>query len=227
MSQGADADARAEPDSAQPVGQGDYVVQPGDCIESIAAANGFHWQTLWDLGENAELKRLRKPNVLLPGDRVTIPEPRQRIETRATDTHHPFVLRGVPSRLRLRFVDDRQQPRAGLAFTLTIDDVKRRGALDGDGALDVPISPFAMEGLIELESDDGPETYALKIGQLDPQSALSGIVGRLRNLGFACDLDNADELRWAIMRFQQANDIDVTGAMDGRTLAALMDRHES
>ena len=62
-----------------------YTVKQGDCFMSIAAANGFLWDILWNHGDNATLKQLRKdPNVLFPGDTIVIPDKTQRIESAAT-----------------------------------------------------------------------------------------------------------------------------------------------
>src|SRR5262249_17842677 len=105
----------------RPVGKGDYVVQSGDCMESIAYEHGFLAKTLWNLPENAELRNHREPNVLLPGDRVTIPPIRLREEDRPTDQRHRFRLLGPPCQFRLRFLDDKQQPRSGVPYVLTID----------------------------------------------------------------------------------------------------------
>ena len=62
-------------------------------MESIAFEQGFFWKALWDLAENAELKQRREPNVLLPGDRVTIPAIQLRQENVATETDDSFFMR--------------------------------------------------------------------------------------------------------------------------------------
>ena len=213
----------------QPVGQGNYQVQPGDCMESIAAATGFLWQTLWNLPENAELKSKRKPNLLLPGDQVTIPEVRIHEESCATDQLHQFKLAAKPSRLQLRFLDDKQQPRSGIAYALTIDGKTTNGTLDGSGSLSVPIAPNASEGSITLQTQPDPETYPLSFGHLDPDSSATGIRGRLNNLGFSCasDGDWDADLQKALKRFQLANDLQPTGQLDDQTSQLLIGRHQS
>jgi hypothetical protein len=212
-----------------PVGQGNYQVQPGDCMASIAHQYGFTWQTLWNLPANAELKRQRQPNLLLPGDYVTIPAIRLREESRPTDQLHKFQVVGQSCRLRLRFLDDKKQPRTGVAYVLTIDGKTTRGTLDGAGSLNVPIPADASQGSILLQTGPDPEIYPLNLGHLDPDSSPTGIRGRLNNMGFSCASDgNWDaDLQAAIKRFQIANDIPPTGELDDQTRQALKEGHQS
>lgn len=198
-------------------------------MASIAHQHGFTWQTLWNLPANAELKRQRQPNVLLPGDQVTIPPIRLREESRPTDQLHKFQLAGQSCQLKLRFLDDKKQPRSGVAYTLTIDGKTTSGTLDGAGSLNVPIPPDASQGNILLQTEPDPETYPLNFGHLDPDSLPTGIRGRLNNLGFSCasDGDVDADLQAAIKRFQIANDIPPTGELDDRTRQALKQGHQS
>ena len=95
------------PDAANegPVGQGDYIVRQGDCIDSIADHFGHLPATIWNHPSNAELKSIRKnPNVLLPGDRLTVPKRRPKEEPGETELRHRFVLRGVPAKLKIRLL---------------------------------------------------------------------------------------------------------------------------
>ena len=83
----------------------DYKVADGDCLSSIAFARGFFWETLWNLGENAELKNKRKdPNILHPGDVLHIPDLRLKEESCATENEYKFKLKGVPAKLKLKLM---------------------------------------------------------------------------------------------------------------------------
>jgi hypothetical protein len=213
-----------------PVGQGEYVVKPGDCMESIAFEQGFLWETLWNLPANGELKSERQPNVLLPGDRVTIPD-LQPFEKPGcpTDQTHQFLLQGTKTKLHLRFLDDKQQPRSGVKYVLTVDGRNYNGTLDGAGSLTQSIPSNASQGSIQLLTEPDPETYPLNFGHLDPDASETGARGRLNNLGFTCSPDGGmdDGLKGALMKFQTAKDLPVTGQLDDDTRDALKQEHLS
>src|SRR5438094_10041608 len=116
---------------SKPVGRGDYVVREGDGMSSIAEAHGFFWDSLWNLAENAELKAARpNPEVLMPGDRVTIPEKRIKSVTLAAGASHRFRRKGIPVRLILRLCDGTGAAFANARYRLIVGEVVRQGRTD-------------------------------------------------------------------------------------------------
>ena len=206
-----------------------HVVQAGECIDSIAFAYGFFPETVWDHPDNQELRDLREdPNVLLAGDRVSIPDLRRKTEARATNQRHVFRRKGVPARFRMQLLD-RGEPRADLAYTLVIDGgVTREGVTDAEGVLDVSLPPNAMHGLLTLAPGEDEEQIELSLGRLDPISEEQGVRQRLFNLGFLRVVEaSAQDLGAALRRFQIRHDLEVSGERDDATLAKLAEVHDT
>lgn len=216
-------------ESSGPVGQGDYVVESGDCISSIARESGHFWKKLWDLPENAELKRVRKdPNILLEGDLVTVPPLEMKEESCATEKTHKFVRKGEPAKLRLQIMTEDNKPRANSKYVLDIDGALSRGKTDGDGKVEVWIPPHAREGKITFCDDNC--AINLKLGGLDPIDQLSGIKGRLNNLGYNCGATDENlnaATRAALKHFQEKNGLEASGSPDDQTRSKLQEVHGS
>jgi hypothetical protein len=213
---------------AGPVGQGDYVVKQGDCTSSIAKETGYFWETIWNDPANAELKAVRKnPNVLLPGDRVTIPEKQVKKEPGETEMRHRFVRKGEPAFLRLRLLED-DIPLANLPYTLTIGDAVCRGTTDAEGKIDFSIPGNAETACLELGSGDNLRVYQLRLGYIDPEDALTGIQHRLNNLGFGCgEADGvlSPRARAALKRYQAKHRLTQSGIPDAATKEHLRAEH--
>ena len=218
---GTDSDAD-EDALAQPAGSGDYVVSNGDCFASIAYEHGFFWETLWKLPENADLRNARKdPNILMAGDRVTIPDITPKSVTRATGARHQFRRRGVPERVRLRLTDEVSGDRKSLDYELYIDDADqpRRGSTNEQGLLDEWIPPNARKGRLVLPNG---ETIALAFGNLDPVNSYPGARARLINLRLMAPGEDFDA---ALVTFQENEGLDVSGELDEATQAKLVELH--
>jgi hypothetical protein len=204
-----------------------YVVRQGDCLSSIASRFGFKPQTIWDYPDNAELKQKRENgNILLAGDTIVIPDLRVREEARNTDARHTFKKLGTPEKLHLVIRDERDEPRAGLRYVLTVDGHTREGTTGDDGSVNESIDPGAKAGELRIFDNEIEEYYQLQLGHLDPLTEESGIRMRLTNLGIDCG-DTDDSLRQAIMDFQRQRDLDVTGEVDDDTRGKLKEVYGS
>ena len=212
-----------------PVGAGPYVVRQGDCLVSIADEAGHLWQTIWEHPDNQELRETRKsPNIVLPGDRLTIPPIRLREEIRPTDERHRFKKKGGMVMLRLTLLED-DRPRADLPYELTVDGASRTGVTNAEGKIEERIPARARHGRLLL-GPDRREEMLLEIGVLDPISELTGVQGRLSHLGFdpgPIDGVLGPRTGAALRVFQQKHHLEVTGRPDDATRSRLELEHDS
>lgn len=215
--------------TAQPMGQGSWLVEDGDTLVSIAERTGHYWLTLWDHPDNAELKEVRrKPNVLLPGDRVTIPLLQQRVETCSTGRVHRFRRKGVPVRVAFKVIAQSGEAFSGKHYTLTVGESSCSGTTGPEGELEHFVRPTAKIGRLKvwLETPGYPEVleWTLKIGSLGPIDSIHGLQARLKALSY--DVGHIDgtlgeRTRGAIAAFQRDQKLEPTGEPDATTLERL------
>jgi hypothetical protein len=208
-------------------GASDYIVQQGECADSIAYEHGHFWKTIWNDPANAKLKNLRRnPNILFTGDQLTIPAIRLKQESCATEQRHCFRRRGVPAMLCLRLLRGNQKPRAGEDYVLDVDGALMHDKTDGQGFIRKAIPPNARHALLLI----GRDRFELCLGHVDPIDQVTGIQGRLNNLGFDCGaLDGilGPKTMAAISRFQREYELPVTHKPDAATCGKLVDVHGS
>ena len=209
---------------------GEYVVRQGDSTVSIAYRHGFFWETIWNHANNAQLRQQRdNPNVLNPGDVVFVPEKQQEEVFGASDQKHRFRRKGVPEKLRIRLLDEHDEPREGVSYTLEIDGDLLTGTTDADGMIEHGIPPNARGGRL-LIGESQEEEYQLRLGHLNPRGEVSGVQARLKNLGlYNGEIDgqmNADTIE-AIKAFQEEKELEVTGELDDTTRQQLEDLHSA
>jgi len=207
-------------------------IKQGQCIESIAFKYGFFPETVWEHPDNADLKKQRRnPNALKPGDVVVVPDLRLRSEKAVTEKRHRYRRRGVPSRFTL-VLEEGGEPRANERYVLWIDGESREGMTDQNGALSEPISPSAQTGRLLIGEGEDQEELLLNFGHVDPIDDLSGVQGRLKNLGLyegPIDGEPSDETTAAIAAFQASVGLESDGKLDdeNRTRNALIEEHGS
>jgi len=206
-----------------------YKVKQGDCLSSIALKHGVFWEMVWNHPKNASLKERRKdPNILYPGDIVFIPKKEEKQESGATEKKHRFRRKGIPAKLRLRLLDDDDQPLSSKQYILDIDGKLLSGSTDSKGMLEHSIPPDAKKGrLILVENQD---EYLLDLGDVDPIDEVSGIQGRLNNLGFnggPVDGVLGPRTKAAIKEFQRKHKLKETGEVDEATRKKLIEVHGS
>jgi len=200
-------------------------VREGDCIVSIAAANGHFWQTVWYHSGNAVLRERRQdPHLLAAGDVVEIPDLRRQDIPAAADTRHRFRRKGVPSKLRICVLRE-GEPRKNQPFRLEFDGTVVTGKTDGAGLVEANIDPAAKKATLHVGTDYDQDVFELDLGYLEPVTEIRGAKQRLQNLGYDVGKINSDPVAEpfvsALREFQAKNDIEATGRLDPATKTKL------
>jgi len=193
------------------IGEEGKEIKAGQCISSLAFEEQMEWGKIYMHDKNEKLRETRKhPNILLPGDRVAIPEKEAKEkEEKDVDTVYTYKRRLNPFGLQLRFTKF-GRPRKGEKYELWSNGRKvYEDKLNENGILEVlDIRPDCKKVLIYL--GEKKEEYGFELGTLAPVTEPRGIQARLWNLGYYHD-DLTDEFTTetenAFRRFMNKNGI--------------------
>ncbi len=202
-----------------------HTIEANDCISTLARRYGFHWRDLWEHPDNESLRERRgDPNLLLPGDTLTVPDPVARRQSLPTRRQHKLVVRNRLVVLRLR-LQDNGEALAG-SYRLEVAGRTLEGELDGDGQLEQMVPAAATRAVLILT--DRGERIDLWLGDLDPPDSPSGAIERLVNLGLIADQgvrELSPEIEQVLRLIQREEGLSVTGELDADTGEALRRWH--
>lgn len=205
-----------------------HIVEQGDCLYTIAAQSGMPWDKIWNAPENAGLQQQRlHPNVLLPGDKVVVPEPEKSQAPTETQKKHIFKLGRPKLCIRLKLLSQGDALKK-VKYQLQIDSKQRLGETNDDGVLTELIEPTAVEGILTVSDD--PNRHMLHFGFLDPLDTTSGLQARMNNLGFdsgSVDGDWGANTRSGMQAFQSKNGLTETSKVNDETLKLAHKQHGS
>jgi N-acetylmuramoyl-L-alanine amidase len=209
-----------------------HVVQQGECLARIAKKYGFSsYRTIYDDSANQEFRKKRPdPNLVYPGDQIFIPDKQPKVISVATGAQHTFTVQRPVRTLRLKFQDSDGRPLASTPYTLIVGNDTYLGETDGDGVLVETVVIDAETGTLKLNG----MVWEVSIAHLNPleetpDEGISGIQGRLRNLGYnpgAIDGVLGPRTTRAIREFQEDNPpLEVDGVCGPKTRAELLKKH--
>jgi len=208
----------------------EYTVRQGETTSSIAFKHGFFWETIWNHPNNDSFREQHQHrNVLYQGDVVFIPEREEKQVQAATDQLHRFKRKGVPEMLRIRLLDENDEPRADIPYVLQIEGSSVSGATDSDGLVEHSIPADARRGRLFV-GESREEVYPLYFGHMDPANEVSGLQARLKNLGIYFGEMNGEmneETIEAIREFQRRKELEQTGDFNEDTRSQLDALHHS
>ena|SRR5882672_468103 len=212
-----------------------HTVQQGETLIGLARTYGiFDWRIIWNHAENAPLRRQRtNPQILGPGDRIFIPPPAPVEYEVAVDQKHTFRLKKPrESFVTFTLKDEAGAALANLRYELTLGDAVLSGTTGSDGLISHPAPPGVTEGTVKVwvDPDDSDHTvsWPIRIGHIDPIDTVSGVQGRLNNLGFNAGEVNGlenESTQEALRLFQRASGLEPSGAIDDATRDALQRAH--
>ena len=168
-------------------------VEPGDCLLSLACRSGVPVQRIIDHPDNAELMRTRghQASHLVPGDVVTIPPLQRKVEDGATEQRHRF-RKTVPNAVLRIHLSEMGQPRAQESYVV-LDEQGRKlkefeeqeKTTDDQGLVTCEIPADAERVTVVI--GEFQDEYEIHLGHIDPIDTVSGVHGRLQNLGYYDD----------------------------------------
>lgn len=183
-----------------------HIVQTGESLTRIAHQHGIRdWRAVWQSADNAQLRKKRKnPNILWPGDELTLPGIAVHEIVRPTDATHRLVIHELLVEFRVILQDHNQIPFANESYELRSsslpDREPRNGQTDGQGKLverlpsrvtSVEVAlpsrklrwSFLLKNLHELRSAEAERNPA---NDADRALSTKGVQARLNALGFPC-----------------------------------------
>jgi len=134
-----------------------YTVKKGDTLSQIAQQFGFkNWELVWNDASNNELRaRRKKPEQILPGDQVTIPEKTPKKEKVSAGQPAKFQMAAAPplAAFSLTISDAQGNPFDGLDIELRMPDANTSNAFktDKNGLIEIK-DPKLKSGEVEVVS---------------------------------------------------------------------------
>jgi hypothetical protein len=206
---------------------GKHVIKQGEDLHSVCRKYGLTAEKFEGFGANSELwSKTRDSEILHPGDHLELPEVEAKSEAAKTESRTRFRAKFQGKvEIVLRLVDI-EGPRSSLDYELDVDGLLIQGQTDGDGQLRAKIPIDAHSATLTVASTG--EVYAVRIAHLNPIATLSGAKQRLNHLGyFDGEIDESEsaDFNLALCRFQEDQDLTVSGQYDDPTRSKLVAEH--
>lgn len=130
-------------------------VAEGDCCSSLASKAGFSsYAAVYNAGENAELKNARpNPNMLVPGDKVTVPDLTPKEENAPTGRLSTFKVKIHEVKLRLVIIDENDKAVADKPYRLEVGGQTMEGKTPKNGCIEHVIPATINTGKLVLDPD--------------------------------------------------------------------------
>jgi hypothetical protein len=209
-------------------------VQPGEHLTAIAERLGLpDTQIILSQSANSSFRDRPHPEMLNPGETLTVPDLQPVKFTLATGKRHKLTIRRPKAKLRVKLVTFQGKATIATEAEVTPDgEPAEKASLDA-GKLEAKLPPACPQALVKVKSPDegSPDVHwRLRLGHLVRSESDEGALARLRNLGYyrvvAKDAD-VRERRAAIEEFQFDQGLTLSGKLDDDTKKKLEEIHGS
>ncbi|MDP2565492.1 PGRP and LysM peptidoglycan-binding domain-containing protein [Pseudoalteromonas marina] len=208
-----------------------HTVAQGETLLRIAKQYGYQTsKALYNHPSNAEFKALRPdPNLIYPGDKITIPPKKEKFIPLRTNSINSFVVQSEKEYFRLQIIHEDGDDITGKRIVITIGSQTIDTVLPSNGLIEVELNENdSLTGQVDLylkEDQSSPsESFTAQVGHLDPIDTLSGVQARCNLLGFDCgtvDGINGSKTKAGVRDFQYEHDLEVDGIAGAKTKAKL------
>jgi LysM repeat protein len=208
-----------------------HTVAQGETLLRIAKQYGYQTsKALYNHPSNAEFKALRPdPNLIYPGDKITIPPKKEKFIPLRTNSINSFVVQNEKEYFRLQIIHEDGDDITGKRIVITIGSQTIDTVLPSNGLIEVELNENdSLTGQVDLylkEDQSSPsESFTAQVGHLDPIDTLSGVQARCNLLGFDCgtvDGISGSKTKAGVRDFQYEHDLEVDGIAGAKTKAKL------
>ncbi len=208
-----------------------HVVKQGDTMARIARQHKFgSAAALYEHADNTDFRTLRNdPNLIFPGDEITIPDIEQKVMSVSPAKKHTFRLKRDKEVFKIKIQDGLGTAWQGKRIVLNIGGQEIDAMIGTDGIVEVDL-PNGDEGVGALDvymdpsKDEPTHSFEVTLGGLDPVETLSGVQARCNALGHECGVADGvmgGNTKKGVKAFQASNGLDVDGVPGPMTKTKL------
>lgn len=209
----------------------EHVVQQGETLALIARKHKIaDWKEIYHHPDNAGLRKQRpNPNILNPGDKIFIPQPKTKTMNVQTGKGHRFVVSSSGNKLKLKLLSADRKPLKDALVEVSLSAGKRKIPTGSQGLVEFDLTrddPIEIDlDVFEAGQNTPSYCYTVQLNQLDTVDSVTGLQARLNALGFPAgpvDGEMGDKTKSAVKRFQKSQgSLTVDGIPGPKTHAAL------
>ena len=214
-----------------------HTIAQGETLTRIAQRYKLSsWKTLYDHPDNAAFRKLRpNPNIIFPGDTITVPDVVAKKMSASAGKSHVFCLKKEVEIFKIKISNSAGKAWDGKRVVVTLGANTIDTLITPEGMLEIPLTQGdESEAKIDIYMDDPngapSHTFNVELAHLDPVEELSGVQARCNLLGHDCGVADGimgSKTRAGVKSFQSQYGLQVDGEPGPLTKAKLKEVYGS